>query len=96
LPVEPRGSGAVERDEMHSMVTQQQGTDVMRPRRGGVDRRIRTAAARGLGQHVPHAHPGGFERARALRVRQGRWCAEQRAHDRPEQIARMGVVLAGA
>jgi len=95
-PVKSRGGAAIERDGMHAGVAQQQAADVMRPRRGGLDRRIGTARPRGFGEHIPDADPGGFERAHTLAVGQRGSGAEQRAHDRPEQVARMGVVLAGA
>ena len=58
-----------------------------------IDRAIQAARAAAARDHVPQRHSGIVEPRQAFLVGQLESGAEQPAHDGPERVARMGVVL---
>jgi hypothetical protein len=63
---------------------------------GNLNRHIQTAGPYARLKRVPKSYANGLKDRHPFLIGQRRACAEQIAHDVPECIPRMGVILAGS
>ena len=85
------GGGAVAAYRANAGKAFQQRGDVIGPFPGDV--LVQASGPDAGGHHVPQPHAPAVEQAQAFLIRQGEVEPQQFAHDFPERIARMGVIL---
>ena len=89
--VETAGGGAVEGDRANAGVGVEEGGDFVRHL--GADCRVGAGGALGEAAHVPEGETRGLGEGEARVVIGHRAVAEEGEDDRPEKVARVGIIL---
>src|SRR5262249_43155429 len=92
-PIELRGLGSVEADHADPSMAHEETAKVVHDDARRDDRRIEAAVALARGEHVPDRDPVSDEPLETLRVRQRGPGSENGAHDPPEAVLRLCVIL---
>ncbi|MFO1425420.1 MAG: hypothetical protein U1F11_00290 [Steroidobacteraceae bacterium] len=85
--------GPVEADALDARMRGEEGREIVDLDAAALDRTVEAAGAHGRCAHVPERDARGLQAQGALRIFERGLEAEQRAHDPPERVLRLRVVL---